>query len=315
MSSKSLLASTASLPSELLRSSYLVDTGTQVTLVCSAENLTEMHPLDRPLIWASAAEGQSQQPTHRGTLSIDLVATDSSVHTVRIQGVYYAESARLNAVSPVDLYRAGVTLKLHSDEPENCVVTFLNEGQYKTGNVIWIEQLPFLPTAALVKTQKRSSRRTPLACTILGSLPTHDYVHLMFDHAREDVLRRLWERSTGLGSEPRTFGKKTQCHTCMETRGRIQNSNKSRLPEVVTKNDDLWCMDLLNLPAVPSIEGNIHCLIIIDAWSSYRTALFAKTKDGLIPQLSRYLLWHYNYTERHPIFFRWTVQGSSRAQK
>ena len=45
-----LLASTASLPSELLRTAYLVDTGTQITLVCSKENLTDIQPLDRPLI-------------------------------------------------------------------------------------------------------------------------------------------------------------------------------------------------------------------------------------------------------------------------
>ena len=78
----------------------------------------------------------------------------------------------------------------------------------------------------------------------------------------------------------------------MGTRGRIPNVNKSRLPEAVLKNEDLWCLDLLNLPAVPSFEGNIHCLIIIDAWSSYRTVLFASTKNGLFPQIARYLLWH-----------------------
>ena len=136
MTSPSLLASTASLPSKLLRSAFLVDTGTQITLVCSKENLADMHTLDRPLTWASAAAGQSQQATHRGALTMQLVATDSSVHTVKIQGAYYAESARLNAVSPVDLYRAGVTLMLHSNEPENCVATFLNEGQHKEGQVI-----------------------------------------------------------------------------------------------------------------------------------------------------------------------------------
>ena len=149
-----------------------------------------MHPLDRPLIWASAAEGQSQQVTHRGTRTIQLVATDTT-DTVKIQGLYHFESARLHAVSPGDLYRAGVTLKLQSNQPENCVVTFLIEGQYKQGNIIWIKQLPVLPTAALVKTQKHTSRRTPIACPILGSLPTHDYVHLVFDHVREEVLHRL----------------------------------------------------------------------------------------------------------------------------
>jgi hypothetical protein len=98
----------------------------------------------------------------------------------------------------------------------------------------------------------------------------------------------------------------------METRGRILNANKSRLPETVEKNDDLWCMDLLNLPASPSLEGNIHCLLVIDAWSSYRAALFSSTKNGLIPQLSRYLLWHYNFTERHPKFFQMDNAGELR---
>ena len=185
-------------------------------------------------------------------------------------------------MSPTDLHSAGVTLQLNSDEPGNCVVTFLNDGASARGKVIWIEQLPLLPTRALVDTQMRMTARTPLACPILGSLPTHDYVHLVFDHAGAPALQRLWARSVGLGTKPRSFGKKTMCHVCMEARGWIPNADKSRLPETVMKNDDLWCMDLLNLPACPSFEGNIHCLLVIDARSSYQTALFSPTKNGLI---------------------------------
>ena len=74
-------------------------------------------------------------------------------------------------------------------------------------------------------------------------------------------------------------------------------------------------MDLLNLPASPSLEGTIHCLLIIDAWSSYRTALFASTKSGLIPQLSRYLLWHYNFTERLPKLFQMDNAGELKGAK
>ena len=106
-----------------------------------------------------------------------------------------------------------------------------------------------------------------------------------------------------------SFGEKTRYHTCIETRGRIPNVNKSRLPEAVLKNDDLWCLDLLNLPAAPSFEGNIHCLLIIDAWSSCRTALFAPIKNGVIAQLARYLLWHLNFTEMHPMFFQMDGAG------
>ena len=114
-----LMASTASLPPELLRTAYLVDTGTQISLVCSKENLTDMVPLAKPLAWASAAEGQAQQASHRGTLTIALVATDGSVHTAKIPEVYYAASARLNAMSPTDLNDAGVMLKLNQpfDDP------------------------------------------------------------------------------------------------------------------------------------------------------------------------------------------------------
>ena len=101
----------------------------------------------------------------------------------------------------------------------------------------------------------------------------------------------------------------------METRGRIANANKARLPEAVVKNDDLWCMDLLNLPASPSFEGNIHCLILIDAWSSCRTVPIAQTKSGLIPQLARYLLWHYNYTERHSNFFQIDGAGELKVEE
>ena len=163
--------------------------------------------------------------------------------------------------------------------------------------------------------QRRTSTRTPLASPILGSLPTHDYVHLVFDHAASPALQRLWTRSVGLGERPRSFGKKTMCHVCMETRGRIMNANKSRLPETVHKNDDMWIMDLMNVPAAPSLEGNIHCLLIIDAWSSYRTAFFSPTKNGLIAQLSRYWLWHFNFTERHPMFFQIDGAGELKGAK
>jgi hypothetical protein len=102
------------------------------------------------------------------------VATDGSVHIAKIPGVYYAASARLNAMSPTDLNDAGVTLKLNCNEPENCVVTFLNKGHPTQGQIIWIENLPFLPTPALSSTQRRTSTRTPIASPILGSLPTND---------------------------------------------------------------------------------------------------------------------------------------------
>ena len=51
----------------------------------------------------------------------------------------------------------------------------------------------------------------------------------------------------------------------------------------------------------------------VDAFSSYRTALFSPTKNGLISQLSRYLLWHCNYTERHPQFFQMVTARNSVA--
>ena len=49
-------------------------------------------------------------------------------------------------------------------------------------------------------------------------------------------------------------------------------------------------------------EDDCHCLLIIDTWSSYQTSLFAPIKSGVIAQIGRHLLWHFNYTERHPKF-------------
>ena len=171
-------------------------------------------PLARPLAWASAAEGQSQQASHRGTLTIRVVATDGSVHTAMIPGVYYAASARLNAMSPTDLNDAGVSLKLNCGETKNCVVTFLNKGHPKQGQIIWIENLPFLPSPALSSTQRRMSTGTPLASPILGSLPTHEYVHLVFDHASSPALQCLWTRSVGLGERDLRSSARRRCATC-----------------------------------------------------------------------------------------------------
>ena len=64
------------------------------------------------------------------------MATDGIVHVFYITGVYYSENARLNAVAPADLYKAGVTFCLHTSEPDNCVVTFRAEGTVKEGKVI-----------------------------------------------------------------------------------------------------------------------------------------------------------------------------------
>jgi hypothetical protein len=80
----------------------------------------------------------------------------------------------------------------------------------------------------------------------------------------------------------------------METHNRISNAAASRLPDTVLKHDDLWGLDLLNLPKAPSFEGNRHCLLIVDAFLSYRTSLFSPTKDGLVSQQGRYLPWHRN---------------------
>jgi len=85
-----------------------------------------VEPLDLPLAWASAATGQSQQATHRGCPTIQLVATD---YALQIDGVFYTESARLSVVAPTDLYRAEMTFRFHSDVPADCAVTFLHDGR------------------------------------------------------------------------------------------------------------------------------------------------------------------------------------------
>jgi len=194
-------------------------------------------------------------------------------------------------------------------------VTFKHEGLPKAGRVIWIEKLPFLPTPALANSYGHNTTTTPLAATVLGSLPSHDYVHLVSDHAAAPTLRRLWERSVGLLNKPQSFKHAVPCHTCMETRNRVANSNPNALPEAVMKSDDLWCMDLLDLPRAVSFEGNRHCLLIVDAFSSYRVSLFSPTKNGLIDQLGRYLLWHNNYTSRHPKFFQMDGAGELKGQE
>ena len=289
--------------------------GTQITLVCSKTNLTDLYPLERPLSWASAAQGQCHQATHGATLNLPLVAKDGGVHYFAIKGVYYAEHARLNAVSPTDLYKAGVAFKYQSNEPEDTVVSFQHEGGTKEGQVIWIETLPFLPTPALAQAYGRNTATTPLAAAVLGSLPSHDYVHLVFDHTSSPTLRRLWERSVGLIERPQSFQHLVQCHTCMETRNRIAKANPTALPETVMKRDDLWCMDLLDLPRAASFEGNCHCLLIVDAFSSYIVSLFSPTKNGHIAQLSRYLIWHNNYTSRHPKFFQMDGAGELKGSE
>ena len=74
-------------------------------------------------------------------------------------------------------------------------------------------------------------------------------------------------------------------------------------------------MDLLDLPNAPSFEDNRHCLLIVDAFSSYHTSLFSPTKNDLIDQLATYLLWHYNFTERHPNFFQMDGAGELRGAR
>ena len=192
-------------------------------------------------------------------------------------------------------------------------VTSLHDGRALSANIVWIEQLPFLTTATLVQIRSREVARTPFAATHLGYLPSDDYVHLVFDHADSKALIRLWERLVGLGEKPQLFRRPAKCHTCMETYNRISNAAASRLPDAVMKNDDLWYSDLLNLPKAPSFEDNRHCLLIVDAYSSYRTSLFSPTKDGLVAQLGRYLLWHYTYTERHPKVFQ--MDGAGELKK
>lgn len=164
-----LLASTATLPESLLRNAYLIDTGTQITLVCSLDNLTDETLLGNPLAWASAAQGGQQVATHRGTLTVSLRTRHGLLHKVRIPGVYYAESARLNALSTLDLHNAGVSFHLDMDNQAACRVTYLVEGIPESTNVVWIETLPFLPTSNL-------SRAAPLMGTEVNTL---SYVNAM----------------------------------------------------------------------------------------------------------------------------------------
>ena len=80
-------------------------------------------------------------------------------------------------------------------------MTFRSEGRQKEGKVIWIEQLPFLPTKALAQAQATLDPRAPISAPVLGTLPSHDYVHLVFDHAGSAALRKLWKKILWVGGE------------------------------------------------------------------------------------------------------------------
>jgi len=153
-----------------------------------------------------------------------------------------------------------VTFRLHTDKPDDCAVTFLHDERSLTAKILSIEQLPFLPTVTLAKLRSHALALTPVAATVLGSLPSHDYVHLAFDHANSKALSRLWERSVGLVEKPLLFRRYAKCHTCMETRNRISNAAPLQLPDAVMKNDDLWCLDFLTCPShLASRTTTIFC--------------------------------------------------------
>jgi hypothetical protein len=300
------MASTASLPADLLRTAYLIDTGTQISLVCTLTNLLNVTELSDPVAWSGASTGSPQTATHVGQLVVNLRGKNDKTHRIVIPGVYYSPSARLNAISTSDLLAANVSFTLNTESTDDSCVIFGPADDRKSIKVRWIESLPFLPTKDL---RPPSPEHNPIStrtitATMMNMNPS-DYAHLIFDHSPAPVLKRLAERTVGLLAQNQTFSRMTgPCHICMETRGRVSNHNEEGLPEVVHASDDLWCMDLLDLPRATSLDGNNHCLLIIDAWSSYRVSLFSPSKDGLINQLALYLTWHKNYTGRSPKFFQ-----------
>jgi hypothetical protein len=151
-----LLACTASLPDNLLRSIYLIDTGTQITLVCSMQNLTNVVELANPLAWGGATSEATQFATHRGDLTFNLCTIDGSAHPATIPGAYYSANARLNAISTSDLLTAEVSLHLDTERPGDATVRFNGTcNTRREAKVKWIEALPFLPTSNF---QERTGR-------------------------------------------------------------------------------------------------------------------------------------------------------------
>jgi len=236
-----LLACTASLPDNLLRSIYLIDTGTQITLVCSMQDLTNVVELSSPLAWGGATEGAAQFASHKGDLTVHLRTADGGTHPTIIPGAYYSATARLNAVSTSDLLAAEVSLQLNTEHPSEALIVFNGSDNARhTAKVRWIESLPFLPTANL---QPRTGLDAPpevpsIFSCMLGKLPPADYMHLIFDHCPKEVLQRILARTVGLAPKTLKFCNMSgKCHTCMETRGRVPDSNDSDLPEIVVAID------------------------------------------------------------------------------
>ena len=291
-----LLASTASLPADLLCTTYLIDTGTNYSGVLEIE--PDRLGTSRPTSgMASAAQGQCHQATHRATLNLPVVANDGIINTFAIRGVYYAEHARLNAVAPADLHKSGVTFKYKSDEPANTVAQFTNDGHRQEGQVIWIEQLPFLPTPALARVYSHNTANTPLAAAVLGSLPAHDYVRLVFDHASSQSLSRLWERSVGLIEKPLTFKRSVACHTCMETRNRKPQLELQRLARCSREEG----RSLVHGPSESSQSSELRRQLSLS--SHHRFVLIVQSLSVLCYEE------HYNYTSRHPKFFQMDGAG------
>lgn len=250
-----LLACTASLPDNLLQSIYLIDTGTQITLVCSMQHMTNTVELPNPLAWGGATDGAVQFASHKGDLTIQLGTEDGKAHPVTIPGAFYSATARLNAVSTSDLIAAEVSLQLDTDKPGEATVIFNGSCHTRReAKVKWIETLPFLPISNFQeRTGNVSTLDTPsIFSCMLGRLPPADYMHLIFDHCPKEVLQRILARTVGLASKTLKFCHLSgKCHTCIETRGRTPDSNDSDLPELVLEVDDLWCMDLINFPNAP----------------------------------------------------------------
>lgn len=300
-----LLASTASISDKMLRGLYLIDTGTQISLVCNTTNLTELTELPHPVAWGGAPARAPQPATHKGRLTMSIVANDNRTYPISIPGVFYCATARLNALSTSDLKGAGISFKIDMDAPSESAVSFISDaGKRKLYGSKHCRSCP-LSTSCHNRSPCQTVASTWSNATTLGKLPPADYTHLIFDHAPQQVLQRLAQRTVGLVEKNMKFCNMSgKCHTCMETQMRIPDQNDTSLPEQVEACHDLWCIDLLDFPNAPSHDGNKHCLLIIDALSSYRVALFAPTKDGLVGQLGLYLQWHRNYTGRSPKFFQ-----------
>jgi hypothetical protein len=273
------------------RNTWLGDTAASTHMGNSDEGMTDVEEISQPI---TIGNGKQLRATKIGTLHRTVFQEDGSSIDIKLNDYKYVPDLHVNLFSITksldqgwNLSNKGVIIQLRRG---NTCLTFDKIFGTNMGKVVGVELLPRTLDKdnkgfAFVDTETETTPTSESVTPKTGIKSSWDInrMHRVFNHASEDVLRRIAKEKNWHIS-----GKFETCKDCKESNAQQKNVSKCTTVRSAIPGERLF-IDITSIKA-KSIGGSKFWLVIVDDATSMTWSMFMKQKNHAAKHMLPFLL-------------------------